>query len=82
MVDIKQRNSSAVLDFENKMKGHPLEDFNAFIGFPEIREQERKKYLLKEEVIKKYGGDNRLQSHEKIGWYFNSVEKKYINKRR
>ena len=35
------------------MKGHPLEDFNAFIGFPEIREQEEK-YLLKEEVIKKY----------------------------
>ena len=29
------------------MKGHPLEDFNAFIGFPEIREQEEK-YLLKE----------------------------------
>ena len=53
LVDIKQRNSSAVLDFENKMKGHPLEDFNAFIGFPEIREQEEK-YLLKEEVIKKY----------------------------
>ena len=53
LADIKQRNTPAVFDFENRMKGHPLEDFNAFIGFPEIREQEEK-YLLKEEVIKKY----------------------------
>lgn len=51
LTDIKQRNSHAVLDFENQIKEHPLEDFNAFIEFPEIRQHE--KYLSKKEVIKK-----------------------------
>jgi len=53
LTDIKHRDSQAVMDFEKKMKGHPLEDFNAFIGFSEIRLQEEK-YLLREEVLRKY----------------------------
>jgi len=53
LTDIKQRNSEAVSDFEERMKGHPLEDFNDFIGFPEIRKNEEK-YLAQEEVTKRY----------------------------
>jgi len=50
---IKDRGTQAEVDFQEKMKGHPLEDFHAFAGFPEIRKMEEK-FLPKENWVGKY----------------------------
>lgn len=51
--DLKKRGIEAQIEFSERMKGHPLEEFHAFSGFPEMRKMEEK-YLPKEEVILKY----------------------------
>jgi len=53
MADIKKRGTEAWLDFEKGMEGHPLQDINAFLGFPEVRKMEEE-FLRGEEVRKKY----------------------------
>jgi len=42
-----------MIEFQEKMKGHPLEDFHSFVGFPEIRQMEEK-FLPRAEVVRKY----------------------------
>ena len=53
VVDLKERDEEAEKDFQKKLRGHPTEDFNAFAGFPGIREIEAK-FLPSEEVRRKY----------------------------
>jgi len=50
---IKAQGTQAVIEFQEKMKGHPLEDFHSFAGFPEIRQLEQK-FLPQAEVVAKY----------------------------
>jgi len=52
-VDMKNREEKAEKDFEEKLKGHPMEDFNKFAGIPRVKELEAK-YLPREEVRRKY----------------------------
>ena len=59
-VDLMHRKEQAEKDFEERFKGHPMEDFNKFAGIPKIRELEEK-YLPSEEVRRKY--------EESIGLY-------------
>ncbi|HSB67882.1 MAG TPA: isocitrate lyase/PEP mutase family protein [Candidatus Methylomirabilis sp.] len=58
--DMRIRGAQAEKDFQERLKGHPTEDFNKFAGIPYIKELESK-YLPKEEVRKKY--------EESIGLY-------------
>ena len=58
--DLLRREEQAEKDFQKKLIGHSMEDFNKFAGFPGIKELEAK-YLPKEEVQKKY--------EESIGLY-------------
>jgi len=53
VVDLKERDEEAEKDFQKKLRNHPTEDFNAFAGFPGIREIEAK-FLPSEEVRRKY----------------------------
>lgn len=50
---IKAKGTQAVIDFQEQMKGHPLEQFHAFAGFPEIRQMEEK-YLPKADMVRRY----------------------------
>ncbi len=50
---IKAEGTQAVIDFQEQMKGHPLEEFHAFAGFPEIRQMEEK-YLPKADTVRRY----------------------------
>jgi isocitrate lyase len=51
--DLSQRGAQAEKDFEERLKGHPTEDFNRFAGVPQIRELEER-YLPKEMFRQKY----------------------------
>ena len=51
--DLKKRGEATEIEFEKRIIGHPTEDYHKFVGFPAIKELE-KKYLPKEEVRKKY----------------------------
>ncbi len=53
MADMKKRGTAAYADFENKRAGHPMEDINAFLGFPEVRKMEEE-FLPDERVRQKY----------------------------
>jgi hypothetical protein len=53
--DLKNRGMDAQIDYLRGMKGHPLEEFHDFAGFPEMKALEEK-FLPKEEVEKKYEG--------------------------
>jgi len=53
VADMKKRGTAAWLDFQKRLEGHPLEDLNAFLGFPEVRKMEEE-FLPGEEVRKKY----------------------------
>jgi len=52
-IDLMRRGEEAEIDFEKRLVGHPMEDFNKFAGFPKVRELESK-YLPTEELRKKY----------------------------
>jgi 2-methylisocitrate lyase-like PEP mutase family enzyme len=52
-VDIKKRGNAAWVAFDNGLKGHPMGDVFAFIGFPDVRKMEEE-FLPTEEVRKKY----------------------------
>jgi len=51
--DLKDRGMDAQIDYLKGMKGHPLEEFHDFAGFPEMKALEEK-FLPKEEVEQKY----------------------------
>jgi 2-methylisocitrate lyase-like PEP mutase family enzyme len=51
--DLKKRGVEAQIDYLQGMKGHPLEEFHDFAGFPEMKALEEK-FLPKEEVEQKY----------------------------
>ena len=51
--DLKNRGMDAQIDYLRGMKGHPLEEFHDFAGFPEMKALEEK-FLPKEEVEQKY----------------------------
>lgn len=51
--DIKKRGVAAQVEFMERMKGHPLEDWHAFAGFTKMKAMEEK-FLPKEEVEQKY----------------------------
>jgi 2-methylisocitrate lyase-like PEP mutase family enzyme len=51
--DLKKRGTEAQVEFFQRMKGHPLEEFNSFAGFTEMKRMEEK-YLPNEEVLQKY----------------------------
>lgn len=53
MVDIKNRGTKAMMEFAKNREGHPLQDANAFLGFPEVRMLEEQ-FLPSENVKKKY----------------------------
>ena len=40
---------------KQELKGHPVADFHAFVGFPEIRKLEEE-FLPREEILRKYEG--------------------------
>ena len=53
VADMKKRGTAAWVDFYKRMEGHPMQDLNAFLGFPEVRKMEEE-FLPGEEVQKKY----------------------------
>jgi 2-methylisocitrate lyase-like PEP mutase family enzyme len=53
--DIKKRGVKAQIEFLERMKGHPLEEFHVFAGFPEMKAKEER-FLPKEEIEQKYQG--------------------------
>ena len=53
--DIKKRGIEAQIEFLEGMKGHPLEEFHVFAGFPEMKAMEER-FLPKEEIVQKYQG--------------------------
>lgn len=53
MADMKKRGTAAYADFGKKRAGHPMEDINAFLGFPEVRKMEEE-FLPDERVRQKY----------------------------
>jgi len=53
--DLKKRDVEAQLAFLERMKGHPLEEFHVFAGFPEMKKMEER-FLPEEEVDQKYQG--------------------------
>jgi len=53
VTDLKDRDEEAEKDFQKKLRSHPTEDFNAFAGFPRIKEIEAK-FLPSEEVRRRY----------------------------
>jgi isocitrate lyase len=50
-VDLKQRGAAAEIDFEKRLRAHPMGAFHELAGFPRIREME-KKYLPADELRK------------------------------
>ena len=55
MREFKERDVEFLLEHRERMKGHPLEDFHGFVGFPEIRRLEEE-FLPREQVSRKYAG--------------------------
>ncbi len=53
--DLKDRGMEAQIDYIESVKGHPLEEFHDFAGFPQMKAMEEK-YLPKNEVEEKYKG--------------------------
>jgi 2-methylisocitrate lyase-like PEP mutase family enzyme len=53
--DLKARGTEAQLDYFRSVKGHPLEEFHDFAGFPQMKVMEER-FLPKEEVERKYEG--------------------------
>jgi 2-methylisocitrate lyase-like PEP mutase family enzyme len=53
--DLKARGTDAQVEYLNGMKGHPLEEFHDFAGFPAMKAREEQ-YLPSEEVMRKYEG--------------------------
>jgi 2-methylisocitrate lyase-like PEP mutase family enzyme len=53
--DLKKRGMEAQMDYLRGMKGHPLEEFHDFAGFPQMKAMEEK-FLPKDEVEQKYKG--------------------------
>lgn len=53
VADMKKRGTAAYVEFGQKRGGHPLEDINAFLGFPEVRKMEEE-FLPDERVRQKY----------------------------
>ena len=53
--DLKKRGVEAQLDYIRGVKGHPLEEFHDFAGFPQMKTMEEK-FLPTDEVEKKYEG--------------------------
>jgi 2-methylisocitrate lyase-like PEP mutase family enzyme len=51
--DLRKRGGQAHLDFVERLKGTPFEEFHVFAGFPEMLKLEQK-YLPSEEVLRKY----------------------------
>lgn len=51
--DLKSRGMEAQMDYIRSVKGHPLEEFHDFAGFPGMKALEEK-FLPKEEVDQKY----------------------------
>jgi isocitrate lyase len=54
-VDLMARREQAEKDFQRRLIGHPMQDYNTFVGFPKIKELEVK-YLPGEEVRKNKKG--------------------------
>ncbi|MCI3953548.1 MAG: carboxyvinyl-carboxyphosphonate phosphorylmutase [Burkholderiales bacterium] len=54
-VDLKARGAQAEIDFEQKLRDHPMGDHYTFAGFPAIKALE-KQYLPAEELERKYQG--------------------------
>ena len=52
-IDLMKRQEQAEKDFEKRLLGHPMGDYNKFARFPEFKELEAK-YLPGEDVKKKY----------------------------
>jgi 2-methylisocitrate lyase-like PEP mutase family enzyme len=52
---LKKRGVEAQIEFMKGMKGHPLEEFHIFAGFPEMKAMEER-FLPKEEIEQKYQG--------------------------
>jgi len=53
LADMKKCGTAAWVEFGKGLEGHPMEDVNAFLGFPDVRKMEEE-YLPGEEVRKKY----------------------------
>lgn len=53
-VDLKARGAQAEIDFERRLRNHPMADHYAFAGFPAIKALEQK-YLPADELERKYG---------------------------
>jgi 2-methylisocitrate lyase-like PEP mutase family enzyme len=53
--DLKKRGMEAQMDYIRSVKGHPLEEFHDFAGFPAMKALEEK-FLPGEEVEQKYKG--------------------------
>jgi 2-methylisocitrate lyase-like PEP mutase family enzyme len=51
--DLKQRGALAEIEYEERMKNHPMGSCNEFAGFPRIKALEEK-YLPQDEIKKKY----------------------------
>ncbi len=51
--DLKKRGMEAQMDYIRSVKGHPLEEFHEFAGFPQMKAMEEK-YLPREQVDAKY----------------------------
>src|SRR5262249_17497294 len=54
-VDLKARGAQAEIDFQKKLKQHPMGAYHQFAGFQKMREREEK-YLPAEAMKKKYEG--------------------------
>ena len=50
---LKARGAQAEIDFERKLRNHPMGDHHRFAGFPAIKALEQK-YLPADELRKKY----------------------------
>ena len=54
-MDLKARGAQADIDFQQRLKNHPMGAFHEFAGFPKFKALEEK-YLPADEVKKKYDG--------------------------
>jgi 2-methylisocitrate lyase-like PEP mutase family enzyme len=54
-VDLKARGAQAEIDFERRLRNHPIADHYTFAGFPAIKVLEQK-YLPADELERKYQG--------------------------
>ena len=53
--DLKARGAQAEIDFQNRLRNHPMGAFHEMAGFPKWKALEEK-YLPADEVKKKYDG--------------------------